>query len=150
MEKLNELGKEYITSNKQFCKYHSLIYFEQLKSYYDKYLSNIDEALLVADKLESLNSQKEICINYIKDINSGAIVLCEESFRGGYLVPEEIISSGRGITNDLRNYSIANIKNNIERCKIVLSNYETALSSIQSENNELTKKEAICIEILLN
>ena len=66
------------------------------------------------------------------------------------MVPEEIISSGRGITNDLKNYSIANIKNNIEKCKIVLSNYETALSSIQSENNELTKKEAICIEILLN
>ena len=145
MEKLNELGKEYITSNKQFCKYHSLIYFEQSKSYYDKYLSNIDEALLDAKNLETLNSQKEICNSYIKDINCGAIVLCEESFRGGYLVPEEIISSGRGITNDLRNYSIANIKNNIERCKIVLSNYETALSSIQSENNKLTKKEAICI-----
>lgn len=93
--------------------------------------------------MESLNTQKEICNNYIKDINSGAIVLCEEFFRGGYL--EEIMSSGRGITNDLKNFSIGNIKNNIERCKIVLSNYETALSSIQSENNALTKKEAICI-----
>lgn len=144
LEELNKFGKEYIKSNKQFCKYHSLIYFEQAKSYYDKYLKNIDEALLDSNSSKSLNTQKDIFNNYIKDINSGAIVLCEESFKGGYLVPEEIISAGRGITNDLRNFSIGNIMNNIERCKIVLANYESALSSIQSQNI-ISRKEAICI-----
>ena len=144
IEELNKLGKDCIKSNKKFCKYHSLIYFEQAKSYYDKYLSNIDEALLDKGNMNSLKSQKDTFNNYIKDINSGAIVLCEESFRGGYLVPEEIISSGRGITNDLKNFALGNIMNNIERCKIVLANYEKALSSIQSEN-QISRKEAICI-----
>ena len=144
MEKLNEYGKECIKSNKKFCKYHSLMYFEQSKSYYEKYLSNIDEEQLDPKNLKSLNDQKEICLMYINDINSGAIVLLEESFRAGRLFTQEIISCGRGITNDLKRLSLGNIQNNIERCKIVLSNYEKVLSSIQM-TNKITKKEAICI-----
>ena len=144
MEKLNQYGKECIKSNKPFCKYHSLMYFEQSKSYYDKYLSGIDEGKLPAKELKSLKDQKEMCLDYINDINSGAIVLLEESFKSGRLFNQEIISTGRGITNDLRRFALGNIQNNIERCKIVLSNYEKVLASIQVTDKR-TKKEAICI-----
>ena len=148
MEELNKLGKDCIRSNKPFCKYHSLIYFEQSKAYYDKYLSNIDESLLDKNSMKSRSDQKKMCDDYIRDINSGAVVLFDESFRGGYLISEEIISAGRGITNDLRNFAIGNIQNSIERCKIVLANYENALASIQTENTR-SKKEAICIANIL-
>ena len=148
MEELNKLGKDCIRSNKPFCKYHSLIYFEQSKSYYDKYLSSIDESLLDKNLMKSRIDQKKMCDDYIRDINSGAVVLFDESFRGGYLITEEIISANRGITNDLKNFSIGNIQNSIERCKIVLANYENVLASIQIENSR-SKKEAICIANIL-
>ena len=144
MEELNKLGKESILSNKKFCKYHSLIYFEQSKSYYDKYLSNIEESLLDKKSLDSLKNQKTICNDFIRDINSGAVVLLDESFKGGYLISEQIISAGTGKTNDLRALSLGNIQNSIERCKIVLANYEKVLSTIQMTNVP-SKKEAICI-----
>ena len=144
MEELNKYGKEYISSNKPFCKYHSLIYFEQAKNYYEKYLSNIDENLLKGQSLNSLKKQKDMYTDYIRDINSGAVVLFEESFKGGFLINEEIVSTGRGITNDLRRLALGNIENRVERCKIVLSNYEKVLASIQTENR-MSKKEAICI-----
>ena len=148
MEELNKLGKDSIRSNKPFCKYHSLMYFEQSKAYYEKYLSNIEETLLDNNSMNSLNEQKKICDDYIRDINTGAVVLFDESFRGGYLISENIISANRGITNDLKNFAIGNIENSIERCKIVLANYENALSSIQTQNTR-SKKEAICIANIL-
>ena len=40
--------------------------------------------------------------------------------------------------------TLGNIQNSIERCKIVLANYENVLASIQIENSR-SKKEAICI-----
>ena len=85
MEELNKLGKECISSNKPFCKYHSLMYFEQSKNYYDKYLSNIDDNLLDANSKKSLKFQKIMYDDYITDINSGAVVLFDESFKDLYL-----------------------------------------------------------------
>ena len=58
IEKLNNNGKSCVISNKKFCKYHSLMYFEQAKSYFEKYLSNMDEALLFPDDLISIEEQK--------------------------------------------------------------------------------------------
>jgi hypothetical protein len=83
MENLNNLGKECIQSNKEFSKYHSLMYFEQSNSYFEKYLKNIDEAKLDKKNLESLKAQKKICIDYMNDIKSGAIILIEETLRQG-------------------------------------------------------------------
>ena len=153
MEKLNEKGKECIYSNKKFCKYHSLMYFEQSNSYFEQYLSEVNEALLGEDLMESLKRQKDICLDYLEDIRSGAVVLCEASFSGGKLYNEKMQSAGRGITNDLKRLNIKNIVNNAEFCKKVLLNYERALSSIQamkketekSEKQRQQKKEAICI-----
>jgi hypothetical protein len=141
---LNTEGKECIRSNKKFCKYHSLMYFEQANMYYKKYLSEIDENLLNLKEKNSLKEQKEIFIDYIKNIKSGAIILCEDSFKAGRLFSEEIISEERGFTNDLKKYSLGNIENKIEKYKIVLSNYESTLSSIQTSDKP-SKMEAICI-----
>ena len=144
LEKLNKEGKECIKNNKKFCKYHSLMYFEQANMYYKKYLSEIDENLLNLKEKNLLKEQKEIFIDYIKNIKSGAIILCEDSFKAGRLISEEIISEERGFTNDLKKYSLGNIENKIERYKIVLSNYESTLSSIQTSDKP-SKMEAICI-----
>ena len=144
IEKLNKEGKECIRSNKKFCKYHSLMYFEQAEKYYKKYLANIDEALLKEDQIKSLKDQKVIFTNYINNIKCGAIVLCEDSFKAGRLINEDIISKGTGKTNDLLKYAFGNKENNTEALKIVLSNYESALSSIQVSNKP-SKTEAICI-----
>jgi hypothetical protein len=120
------------------------MYFEQANMYYKKYCSDMDEDLLNLKDKNSLNDQKEIFLDYIKNIKSGAIVLCEDSFKAGRLISEEIISKGTGFTNDIKKYSFGNIENVIERFKIVLSNYESTLSSIQTSDKP-TKMEAICI-----
>ena len=120
------------------------MYFEQANMYYKKYLSDIDENLLNLKQMNSLKDQKEIFIEYIKNIKCGAIVLCEDSFKAGRLISEEIISKGTGFTNDINKYSFGNIENVIERFKIVLSNYESTLSSIQTSEKP-SKMEAICI-----
>ena len=92
IEKYNERGKKYIESDEKYCKYYSLINYEQSKIYYDKYLSNIDAALLKKKDMQNLQKQKNLFEEYIRDITTGAIVLCYESFKGGYLVGEEIKS----------------------------------------------------------
>lgn len=144
LEKLNKEGKECIKNNRKFCKYHSLMYFEQANMYYKKYLSDIDENLLNLQQKNSLKEQKEIFLDYIQSIKCGAIVLCEDSFKAGRLINEEIISSEKGFTSDMKKYAIKNIKNDVERYKIVLFNYESTLSSIQA-SDKLSKMEAICI-----
>ena len=150
MEKLNQAGIKYIKSHKQYCKYHSLICFEQSKSFYDKYLSKIKAELLSRNDYVNLNNQKNIFNQYIEDINSGAIVICYESFKGGYLYGDDLknISVGSGITNDIKRFLVmGNIEKENEKLKIVLANYERILESIQTSEEYIkrTKKEAICL-----
>ena len=149
IEKLNEIGIEYIFSEKKFCKYYSLNYFESAKTYYEKYLSNVDEAILPQEEINKFNKQKKTFEQYIKDINSGAIVLCLASFNGGYIFDDLLQSKDRGLTREMRKLlpKSMNTAEELERYKLILSNYEKILSSIQSSNEyrENTKKEAICI-----
>jgi len=114
---------------------------------------------------ENLEKQKVITKEKIKNITNGAFVLCYESFKGGYLVLEDIKSLRRGITNHLRIFSIEdrfkkiNIKDisikdiikNVERYKFTLNNYEKILFEIQNseEMKENSIKEAICIANIL-
>ena len=132
MEELNKRGEECINSNKPFCKYHSLIYFEQTKNYYEKYLSNI-EALLKLQSINSVKKQKDMYTDYLRDINSGAVFLNDESFS---LIIEEIES----IWGD--------VQNRIEIYKNILSKYEKMLTSLQTER-KISKNEAICITIII-
>jgi hypothetical protein len=160
MKKLNEYGNEYIQSNKKYCKYYSLLSYEHANAIYEKYLSQIKLDLLTRKNKENLEKEKAITTEKIKDITNGAIVLCYESFKGGYLVGEDIKTQGRGITNQLRIFAIGglvkeiNMKDIIKRVemyKIVLNNYEKILLEIQNseEMKENTIKEAICIANIL-
>ena len=144
IEKLNEHGKTSIYSNAKFCKYHSLIYFEQSEAYYEKYFSNIKTTILKPNDLELLNKQINMCKEYLSDIKSGAIFICEASFSGGKLYGEEMIkqlnkSNQRGYTGDI--IRLLFMKENFEN---VLSNYERALTAIQAMG-KMSKKKAICI-----
>ena len=149
MENLNEHGKKTIYSNAKFCKYHSLIYFEQSEALYEKYFSNIKQAILPKKDLDNLSNQIKLCKEYLSDIKSGAIFICEESFTGGKLYGEEMIkqineSKQRGFTGDIVRLLFQ--KENYEN---VLSNYERALTAIQSIEKG-SKKEAICIANIIN
>ena len=150
MEKLNECGKECIQKNKEFCKYHSLLYFEQSYAYYEKYLSKLKEALFEKKTLDKLNEQKKMCLDYINDINSGAIIFVEESLRKGFLFDEKSIEYDPHKTGFTINYiklgmfKIEIFKNKEELMKLVLKEYEKLLASIQISNNS-SEKEAICI-----
>ena len=147
MEKLNEQGKKCIEEGKKFSKYYSLLYFEQAEFYYEKYLSKIEDANFPPKELENKNKQKNTYIEYIKNINSGAIGLCYQSFKGGYILMKEIDSKMTVGTNNLKILALGNLDKFKERWKITLSSYEKILSSIQNspEFEENTKKEAICI-----
>ena len=157
---MNQYGNEYIQSNKKYCKYYSLLSYEQANTIYQKYLSEVSKDLLPKKEKENLEKQKAITTEKIRDITNGAIVLCYESFKGGYLVGEDIKAQGRGITNQLRIFaigdlvkeiSIKDIMKRVEMYKIVLNNYEKILSEIQNseEMKEKTIKEAICIANIL-
>ena len=160
IEKLNEYGNKYIQSNKKYCKYYSLLNYEEVNTIYEKYLSKVKPEILSKKEKENLEKQKAITTENIRDITNGAIVLCYESFKGGYLVGEDIKTQGRGITNQLRIFAIGdlvkeiNIKDimkRVEMYKIVLNNYEKILLEIQNseEMKENTIKEAICIANIL-
>ena len=125
------------------------MYFEQAKSYYEKYFSNEDEALLPGNDLKSIEEQKKIFSDYIKNINSGAIILCLNSFKVGELYNvEEIKSSGTGFTCDLKKFGINKIQDQIENLKLILDNYVNLLSSIQNDKNFI-KNEAICLACII-
>ena len=151
IEELNNNGKECVVSNKKFCKYHSLMYFEQAQNYFEKYLPKTDEdqALLSSDDLNSIEEQKKIFSDYIKNINSGAIILCLKSFKVGELYnADDIESSGTGFTGDIKKFGINKIHNTIENLKIILENYEKLLTSIQNDN-KFMRDEAICIASII-
>ena len=168
VKKLCEFGQTCIFSNKPFCKYHSIIYFEQSNSYYEKYFPKIKEdkgkdnknnnpgieggnekreniSFLPANEIESLNNAHKSCLNFLRDIKSGAILLCEEFLKKDELINENLILTadiGRGITEQQNLYNLD--KMNRENQKIYLDNYEKLLSEIQV-SKEFTKKEALCI-----
>ena len=60
IEKLNEYGKKYIQSNKKYCKYYSLLSYEQANTIYEKYLSNVN--MWILPKRDKENLEKQIVI----------------------------------------------------------------------------------------
>ena len=171
IQKLNELGQTCIFSNKPFCKYHSIIYFELSNFYFDKYFPlKIDKkekdkekddskdmkektgkeienreniGLLPEKELKTIIRIHKSNIEFLLDINSGAILLsCNESLKKGELIDEKLLSTGTGNTAKHNNLNLE--KMNRENQKIYLENYEKLLSEIQI-SKEFTKKEALCI-----
>ena len=170
IKKLNELGKNYIFSNKPFCKYHSIIYFEQSNYYFEKYFPLIKEeekndiknmieiqeeekenreniSLLPQNEYKSLVEAHKSNLNFLRDINTGAILLCKELLNKSELINENLITvpyrlRGCCIISDYRMPTKDKI--NLENQRVLLRNFEKILSEIQL-SKEITKKEALCI-----
>ena len=154
MEQLNNYGIDCIKKNTEFCKYHSLIYFEQSLNYYEKYLSKENEALLAKDSLNKMKEQKQISKDFINDINSGAIVIVKTLLLKEEIFDEKSISfipNKTGLTQKYKILGGINKNKNqlrIEDLNLILSEYEKVLASVQI-NKKPTEKEAICIASIL-
>ena len=159
IQNLNKLGRETIVSNKIFCKYHSLLYFEQSNFYYEKYFpkkieteengeQNVEREfidLLPPEDIQIIEKESKSCLDYIRNIKNGAILLCEESLKKGKLINQELIElsdSGTGYTSQQAKLNLDQM--NRKNQEIYLDNYEKLLSEIQI-SSEFTKEEAICI-----
>ena len=142
---MNKYGKENIINRKQICKYNSLIYFEQSYSYYNKYLSFVNEALFSKKSLDNLKQQKQMSLDYINDINSGAIILSEN-----FHIPDEInYDFDKEFFNIYKKLGFLNKRNlNREELLSILREYEKLLASIQI-SREPSVKEALCITKIL-
>ena len=142
---LNQYGKENIINRKQICKYNSLIHFEQSYSYYNKYLSFVDEAFFSKKSLDNLKQQKQMSLDYINDINSGAIILSEN-----FHIPDEInYDFDKEFFNIYKKLGFLNKRNlNREELLSILREYEKLLASIQISKIP-TEEEALCIEKIL-
>ena len=149
MEEFNKCGKNTLKQKKKFCKYQTLIYFEKTKWYFEKYIEKYTN-LATCDKIISDNCkiQKETSEIYIKDIHSGAILLCEDSLKTG-----KLIQTFSGFTKMRKGLSYGN-KDEEEKNTIVLQNYEKLLSECQmkqlkhlseEDKQRIMKEEAMCI-----
>ena len=144
VEQLNERGKECLKKKVKFCKYNSLIYFEKSKCLFIRYIGKVTNLAICGGKL--MNKAKELFTSnhiYINEINSGAILLFEESLKSGKL----ILSNETGFTKDLLNLKFEPNQDG-EKYQIILSNYEKMLSEFFTEKalqKEQKKKVAICI-----
>ena len=148
MEKLNELGGKCIKEKKEFSKYHSLMYFEQARSYYEKYLEKVNPALFKKESLDSLNLQKKIFTENIQDINSGAIILEKNLQEGRVFDGKGYETLGTGFTKGLNNLNFNPAEKEVDLL-LKLKEYERILSSILIAN-EPSEKEAKCIVSILS
>ena len=148
MKNLNDKGKECIQSNKEFSKYHSLMYFEQSHSYFEKYLKDIDTALLDKKNSDLFETEKKVCKEYINDINSGAITLTNEILLKRRVIDgKEYESLNTGFTKGMNKLNI-NLAQKEEELVLMLKEFENILSSIHI-TNEASEKEAVCIANIL-
>ena len=149
MEEFNKCGKNTLKQMKKFCKYQTLMYFEKSKWYFEKYIEKYTN-LGACDKSISNNCkiQKETSEIYIKDIHSGAILLCDDSLKTG-----KLIQTFSGFTKMRKGLSYGN-KDEEEKNTIVLQNYEKLLSECQmklskflskEDKERIMKEEAMCI-----
>jgi len=132
MEQLNKNGKKCLGEIKKFCKYHSLLYFEKSNFFYKKYIED-NCSKQTRYKCRELVKYSSIIIS---QINSGKILLCEDSLRSGELIK----SVYTGVPNNRLALELSP-QDDTEKYQIILNNYENILSEFSYEP---TKKEAIC------
>ena len=134
MEKLNECGINCLKKRKKFSRYNSMIYFEKSVYLFKKYI--VDNTKLFASGCD-IKTQK-ICKDqykksedYIKDINSKIILLCEDALREKKLISSK---SGWTIWDKIMNVK-ANEQNEKEKYQIALETYEKMLPEYQGKAN---------------
>ena len=138
MEKFNECGKNCLREMQKFCRYNSLIYFEKALKFYKTYIKDLKNVNKVCHKkiYDNCKLQYEECKIYLEDINSDAILLCQDSIRLG-----KIISKGCGFTKKVKGLNYG-LKEEKEKNELVLENYEKMYAELQGKK---TKEEAICL-----
>ena len=138
MEQLNECGKKCLADRKAFCKYHSLIYFEKADLFFTKYIIDLKKLLTVGKAIKDrCQNQLAVSRSYINDINSGAILLFENSLKTNKLIE----SKNTGFTNTLMGLKLSPQEEN-EKYQIIMSNYEKMLINL---SDKISKEKAMCI-----
>ena len=145
VEKINELGKECLKKRVKFCKYNSLIYFEKSEYFLSKYIGKPGDLSICDQKLVSkaidITKSNKILIN---EINSGAILLFDESLKSGKLIQ----SNDTMFTKSLYGLKF-NKDEDAEKYQIILSNYEKIYTEFiyikKNIPSEQKRKAAICI-----
>ena len=149
MKNLNDNGVKYAYKDKEFCKYHSLMYFEKSYSFYEKYLAKAEKKLLGKKIFPILEKEKQICSEFLDDIKSGSIIFSQECFHRNSLYNVLLDSFP---PNDIWFKSI-NFKSHkqltdFQKGKFYLKEFENILFHIQKASKQ-TKKEALCIANIL-
>ena len=142
IEQLNECGKKCLAERKKFCKYHSLIYFEKAETLFKKYIGEIKNLAAVGKSImDKCKNQRAISVTYISEINSGAIVLIENSLKSKQLIK----SNMTGFTSTLLGLKLSPT-DEAEKYQIILSNYEKMLIGL---SNQQSRERALCIANIL-
>ena len=131
MEKFNEYGINCLKKMEKFCRYNTLKYFEKAKNIFNKYIGNISkipDPELKNKCILILNT----CTEYIDDINSYIILLCEDAIKF-----DRLISSGTGLTTKKKV-----LIDEEETYNIILETYEKMLPQYEGKGD---KKEALIL-----
>ena len=132
MEKFNECGVNCLKEMKKFCRYNTLKYFEKTKNLFTKYIGDIKRLMFDNQIKEKCLLQMKICKEYIDDINSYIILLCEDAIKFN-----KLISSGTGLTEKKKLLLDEN-----EKYQMILETYEQMLPKYEGKGD---KKEAIIL-----
>ena len=142
MELFNEYGKNCLKGKKKFSKYNSLIYFEKSNNLFKKYINNLSNLIKNGCDIKihkNCKHQVDMSKNYIADINSNIILLCEDALKN-----LKLISTGSGWTKMQKNMTLNtdNSNDENEKYQIVLETYERMLPQYEGKGN---KEEAIIL-----
>ena len=131
MEKFNECGINCLKEMEKFCRYNTLKYFERTKNIFNKYIGDftIITSIPLQDKCKL---QIATCTEYIEDINSYIILLCEDAIKF-----DKLISSGTGLTSKKKV-----LIDEEETYHIILETYEKMLPQYEGKAD---KKEALIL-----
>ena len=132
MEKFNECGLNCLKEMKKFCRYNTLKYFEKTKKLFSKYIITPNKLLFDNEIRDKCILQMKICNEYIDDLNSYIILLCEDAIKFN-----KLISSGTGLTDKKKLLLDDN-----EGYQMILETYEKMLPQYEGKGD---KREAIIL-----
>ena len=143
IEEFNLCGKTCLAERKSYCKYHSLIYFEKAHYYYKQYIGEFKNLAVCGKKfIEKCKNEVALSDSYISDINSNAILLCENSLKAEALIE---LNANTGFTRNAMGLQITP-RDEQEKYQIILKNYEKMLIDL---SDKITKGKALCIANIL-
>ena len=132
MKKFKDCGEDCLKKMQKFCRYNSLKYFEKTKNIFSKYIGDITDLLFDNKMKEECEILINTCSDYIDDINSYIILLCEDAIKF-----DKLISSGTGLTTKKKV-----LIDEDETYHIILETYEKMLPQYEGKGD---KKEALIL-----